>query len=256
MKSRFLNLVCSLLGLGLFAKGIAPLSGWAFSLAPELLPLGRLRQESVCEATTLRIMPLGDSITHGATVPGGYRISLWDQLVSDRIAVDFVGSQMNGPPTIDGDHEGHPGKPIQFIRQEVRGWLYSGRPHIVLLMIGTNDVLYPEAHNFAGAAARLDSLIGQITYIAPTTELIVASVPTLQDAISNERARIFDQEIRAVVNNRAAQGRQVAYVDMYRVLELTDLADGVHPNATGYDKMANVWYGAIAERLEQRCLSE
>lgn len=183
MANRFLHLLFSCLSIGLIVKGLAPLSGWALNASSYGLQFGRLRQASVCEATTLRIMPLGDSITHGATVAGGYRIRLWDHFVSDRRLVDFVGSQMNGPPTIDGDHEGHPGKSIQFMREEVRDWLYAGRPHIVLLMVGTNDVLYPEAHNYAGAAARLDALVGQITYIAPTTELLVASVPTLQDAL-------------------------------------------------------------------------
>lgn len=31
---------------------------------------------------------------------------------------------------------------------------------------------------------------------------------------------------------------------MYRALTLSDLADGVHPNATGYRKMGAVWYDA------------
>jgi lysophospholipase L1-like esterase len=252
VKNNLLSLFC-LLGLSVFAKTAAPLSSWTFSWLPRDLYLGRLTQESVCDATTLRIMPLGDSITHGATVPGGYRIGLWDRFTRDRWMVDFVGTQTNGPAIMDGNHEGHPGKPIQFIREEVRGWLYLGRPHIVLLMIGTNDVLYPEAHNYRGATARLNALIGQITAIAPTTELIVASIPTLQDAVSNERARDLDQELREIVNTRVAQGRQVTYVDMYNVLDLADLADGVHPNAIGYDKMSDVWYEAIAELREQRC---
>lgn len=67
---------------------------------------------------------------------------------------------------------------------------------------------------------------------------------------------MFEQKVRTVVNTRAAQGRSVTYVDMYSVLELSDLADGVHPNATGYGKMADVWYGAIAELLARRCSSE
>ncbi|NEQ44572.1 MAG: SGNH hydrolase [Leptolyngbya sp. SIOISBB] len=198
-------------------------------------------------------MPLGDSITHGATVPGGYRIQLWERLTADRLTIDFVGSQVNGPVDIDGNHEGHPGKPIQFIREGVRSWLYADRPHIVLLMVGTNDVLYPEAHDFPGAAPRLDALVGQITAIAPTTELIVASIPTLQDPGANDRARIFEQAVQEIVSTRADQGRLVSYVNMYSALELEDLADGVHPDTTGYDKMANRWYAAIAGLLEQRC---
>lgn len=198
-------------------------------------------------------MPLGDSITHGATVPGGYRIRLWERLLFDLPMVDLVGSEVNGPVTIDGNHEGHPGKAIQFIREGVRGWLYASRPHIVLLMVGTNDVLYPEAHDFAGAAARLDALVGQITAIAPNSEVIVASVPTLQDPIANDRARHLSQDVQAIADRRADQGRRVTFVDMHRVLEVGDLADGVHPNAGGYNKMADAWYTAITTLLAERC---
>ena len=253
MNKRLISLLWCLLGVSVFVRAAVPLTVWALSTSPKILQLGQLQQESVCDAATLRLMPLGDSITHGATVPGGYRIRLWDRLLATYPAIDFVGSQVNGPVAIDGNHEGHPGKPIQFIRESVRAWLYADQPHIVLLMIGTNDVLYPEAHDFPGAAPRLDALIGQITAISPNTELIVASIPLLQDSAANTRARIFEQEARAIVNTRADQGRSVSYINMYSVLELEDLADGVHPNAIGYDKMADAWYGAIAQLLEERC---
>ena len=253
MNTYLTKLLFTLLGLTCFAKAAVPVAGWALSTSPQIFQLSRLQQESVCEATTLRIMPLGDSITHGATVPGGYRIRLWDRLLTDRPNIDLVGSEVNGPVTIDGNHEGHPGKAIQFIREGVRGWLYANRPHIVLLMVGTNDVLYPEAHNFAGATARLNALVGQITAIAPNAELIVASVPTLQDPIANDRARFFNQEVAAIVYQRANQGRPVTYVDMYSVLNVEDLADGVHPNAGGYDKLADAWYTAITTLLAERC---
>src|SRR5690242_1582484 len=58
----------------------------------------------------VRVMPLGDSITHGTQVPGGYRIGLWQSLVNARYRVDFVGTQFNGPGNLgDHDHEGRPG---------------------------------------------------------------------------------------------------------------------------------------------------
>src|SRR3982751_4842369 len=58
----------------------------------------------------VRVMPLGDSITEGTQVPGGYRIGLWQRVSSNGYRVDFVGSQFNGPSNLgDHDHEGHPG---------------------------------------------------------------------------------------------------------------------------------------------------
>jgi cellulase/cellobiase CelA1 len=37
----------------------------------------------------------------------------------------------------------------------------------------------------------------------------------------------------------------VHLVDMFSALTTADLADGVHPNAGGYAKMANVWFSAL-----------
>src|SRR3954463_9160069 len=58
----------------------------------------------------VRVMPLGDSITEGTQVPGGYRIGLWQRLSGAGYRIDFTGTQLNGPAALgDHDHEGHPG---------------------------------------------------------------------------------------------------------------------------------------------------
>src|SRR5512139_1700018 len=70
----------------------------------------------------VRIMPLGDSITDGTQVPGGYRIGLWQRLAATGHRVDFVGSQFNGPANLgDHDHEGHPGWRIDQIDASIVG---------------------------------------------------------------------------------------------------------------------------------------
>ncbi|WP_344870027.1 hypothetical protein, partial [Deinococcus aetherius] len=48
-----------------------------------------------------------------------------------------------------------------------------------------------------------------------------------------------------VVKTRADQGKKVAFVDVGAALTLADLADGVHPDAGGYSKLARVWYEAL-----------
>jgi hypothetical protein len=56
-------------------------------------------------AEAVRVMPLGDSITDGFTVPGGYRVDLWQKIVASGRTIDFVGSQSNGPGNL-GDRDG------------------------------------------------------------------------------------------------------------------------------------------------------
>src|SRR6185437_15312851 len=87
----------------------------------------------------VRVMPLGDSITEGTQVPGGYRIGLWQRLAAGGYRVDFVGSQFNGPANLgDHDHQGHPGWRIDQIYNNINGWLATTNPRTVLLHIGTN----------------------------------------------------------------------------------------------------------------------
>src|SRR3954453_23694983 len=52
----------------------------------------------------VRVMPLGDSITEGTQVPGGYRIGLWQRLSGGGYRIDYVGSQFNGPSSLP-DHD-------------------------------------------------------------------------------------------------------------------------------------------------------
>ena len=45
-------------------------------------------------------------------------------------------------------------------------------------------------------------------------------------------------------------GCSAAGADGYQGFPESELADGVHPNAAGYARMANKWYDAIERYLE------
>jgi lysophospholipase L1-like esterase len=192
----------------------------------------------------VKVMPLGDSITHGYVVPGGYRIGLWQRFVSAGYKVDFVGSQSNGPASLgDHDHEGHPGWRIDQIDANIVGWLNTYQPHTVLLHIGTNDI--SQNYNLPTAPNRLSALIDHITATAPTAEVFVAQIIPLASTSLNAEVRTFNAAIPDIVQSKANAGKHVHLVDMYDAVSTSDLADGVHPNAAGYDKMAAVWYKAL-----------
>jgi lysophospholipase L1-like esterase len=204
-------------------------------------------QASVASAESnggVRVMPLGDSITEGTQVPGGYRIGLWQRFTTNGFRVDFVGSQFNGPASLgDHDHEGHPGWRIDQIDANIVGWLQTSTPHTVLLHIGTNDVL--QNFNLGTAPNRLSTLIDHITSTAPTAEVFVAQITPLANSTQDAAGRTFNSAIPGIVQGKVSAGKHVHLVDMHSALTTADLTDGIHPTAGGYDKMAATWFNAL-----------
>ena len=90
----------------------------------------------------IRVLPLGDSITYGLRVAGGYRAPLHQLLTNAGYSVDFVGLRNgNGATNLpDSDHEGHPGWRIDQI-DSIMLSVFDATvdPNIILVLIGTND---------------------------------------------------------------------------------------------------------------------
>ncbi len=186
-----------------------------------------------------KIMPLGDSITDGWNVPGGYRTDL-KSLVPDS---DFVGSQNNGPAILtDREHEGHPGWKIHDLQGFMTQWLDAQHPEMVLLMIGTNDVL--SDHQLSTAPDRLSTLLDTIAQHSPNTDVLVATIIPIDNVTDQQQADAYNATIPGMVQQKRDAGKKVHFVDMASIA-VSDLADGVHPSEAGYAKIAQVWANAI-----------
>ena len=195
-------------------------------------------------AAPVKVMPLGDSITDGDDIPGGYRIELEDLLLEGGHSFDFVGSMQNGWGSLfDVDHEGHGGWRIDQITAKVETWLATEQPDVVLLKIGTNDVL--QSYDMANAPRRLSELLDRIATAAPSASILVSTITPLADTRQNDKVRTFNAALPAIVNDKVGAGSDVELVDNYAALTTDDLLDGTHPDAGGYGKMATVWYSAL-----------
>ena len=201
--------------------------------------------KSFAATVAVKVMPLGDSITDGLTVPGGYRIQLWNSIVSNDYTVDFVGSLSNGSTELgDKNNEGHSGWLISQIDAQITGWMTTHAPKIVTLQIGTNDV--NTNTDIANAPARLSALIDKICAKLPMGgKVYVAKITPEADPTFNARAVAYNNQIPGVVQSKVAAGKPVYMVDMYSAITTADLQDGVHPNAYGYAKMGLLWYNTI-----------
>jgi lysophospholipase L1-like esterase len=200
-------------------------------------------------------MPLGDSITLG--VNGGYRNGLWTRLTAAGRTIDYVGSQSD-PYTVvaDRDHEGHPGFTIGNIAASTDGWMQAYQPDYVLLMIGTNDVAWWCAES-AGQVADLNAaLIDQILADLPGAWVVVASIPPETSSIIQpndvDRAQLagdYNTALQQRVQARVLAGKKVRFADVSAVLTVSDLYDGIHPTQAAADKVAQVWFDALAPIL-------
>ncbi len=210
-------------------------------------------------ATPVKIMPLGDSITLGWNyypgtsypAPGGYRTLLWQKLVQqDGKNIDFVGSLSSGPSTLgDKDHEGHSGWRIDQIRANVDIYMASAQPDVVLLAIGTNDIL--QNYDLPNAPSRLQDLVGRICTDKPSTHIVVSTIPPRPGLDS--RVNAYNAAVPGIVAASESTGCDTRYFNMNSYLVASDIAtsDNTHPTMAGYDKMAEAWYPYVSSLYDE-----
>jgi serralysin len=202
-----------------------------------------------------KILAIGDSITSGEhpiePTPGAYRLQLQNDFVADDLSVDFIGSQTNQETDLnDPEHEGHPGWTINKLTALLdQGLLTDYQPDIVLLMAGTNDVL---RHDQASEVIDdLNQIIDRLQAELPSVPILVSSIPPIDPTLSKgeQRASVVE-EVNAQLPELVEQkGSQVTYVNGGGSLDLDDLvADGIHPNAAGYQEIGDAWYDSLVKQ--------
>lgn len=212
------------------------------------------------------ILPLGDSITAGtgSSDGGGYRVELFRQAVTHSQSITFVGTLTSGPATVSGrpfpmSHEGHSGFVIDTIPQRqglssvTDAAIAKSIPHIVLLMIGTNDIAWK--YDLGNEPTRLGNLIDKIIADAPKALVVVAQIGPSNDDARTALIKAYNDGIPAVVEARVAAGKHVSMVDMFTPFvsnpnyKTALLFDEVHPNSAGYVILGQTWYAAIQSLL-------
>lgn len=228
--------------------------------------------DPVVPSEKIKIMPLGDSITNGFTVAGAYRNQLGSLLVSNGLSdyVDFVGSQNTGNG-YDNDNEGHSGWAIDTIpasgdvegngrnglTPQIDTWMDAYTPDIVLLQIGTNDVL--SLYDLDNAPKRLETLVDKILAKLPSDgKLYLASIPYISENATYNNTGKTQEELDLIVDTYNSAVKELAsekgltFVDINGCLTLGDLKDGIHPNTDGYAKMGDLWYNTIESEITSR----
>ncbi len=177
--------------------------------------------------------------------PGGYRVELFRLARSDGHDITFTGTQtQNGPDTVEGvpfpkKHAGISGQTIAQIAGRIPTPELGEMAHIILLHAGTNDMV-GDAGSAPGA---LESLLDKLIDEAPAALIVVSNLVPF--AFGSQALDTFNAQVEPMVEERAAEGAHIIFVDQFTGFSTSELSDPVHPNDAGYARMGKKWYEAI-----------
>ncbi len=193
----------------------------------------------------MRICAWGDSITYGAcdTDALGWVGRLRKKLFLDDEEVTFYNRGVGGDTSSDLLKR----VPIEYA---------SLRPEISILAIGINDSLFRESDpstcevsitDFEQNLLSILSVFKQsksvfVIGLTRVTESLVQPLPwsTTKKCYANSTIADYDAILK-----RVSAEQQVTYIDVSTLLQANELMDGLHPNANGYDKIADRILGEL-----------
>lgn len=209
-----------------------------------------------------------------------YRDKLEEHLDASSLkgVYDFVGSERSGSSHMaDTDHAGFGGARDEDIAAllkdgrfefynsgEYRGpgggpYLDQYNPDIILLHIGTNWV-WDNPNDVSDVTDILDQIDAYEARAKKEVTVILAKIILTagQEAGLDAATRTYNANVRAMAEKRVQAGDNIVFADMqdgagmiYKVAAADsgpaegDMADNLHPNRKGYDKMAAVWFEAL-----------
>ena len=243
----------------------------------------------------VKILSLGDSITDGYWTSGAYRKYMYHDLEQMGYNIDMVGPKGGNSNTFtyngqsvsyDDNNAGYSGYAIQEmttkehrsgILETIQATWYNGQnmiaayqPDIVLLQIGTNDIL---SNYNDGITDRLENLVNVILQdLDADSTVFVSTIPDIDaytradwlgsyginawGSTQEEKDQLmetvtgcidtYNTSIYNLVLKMQSEGKNVQFADINSVVDYqTDLHDGVHPNEAGYENMGNYWAGLL-----------
>lgn len=225
---------------------------------------------------TVKIMAVGDSITDGYSEQDGYRKYFYHRLVDQKkYSIDMVGSKDwgssatwdfdDGTYSYDPANTGYSGYTIQSYQYnnqnrigiletissgEKKDIIQTTSPEIVLLMIGTNDIM--DSYKMDEIQTRLQALVDEIyRQKSDVTLMIMSPLPIdapvsgwLQQDTMNTNIKTCMTAIKKIVDAEKASGKKCEYLATNELFtKQTDytayLNDYCHPNRAGYTLMGN-----------------
>ncbi len=210
-------------------------------------------------AQTIRIMAVGDSITHGVRLPiasASWRLPFTMALDTDDCQYEMVGSQTTNENhrAFDSAHEAYSAQEANHFVTGHTNWAGTNEgifsslalfsPDVVLMHIGTNDAIL--AQDNQQTISEIDQIVSTVLD-AGAVVLIANVIP----AYTQEYLDGVDERIAALGDLIEAYTTQLAdprvhLVDVRSAYTKTMmLDDGIHPNDNGSTHIAFAFYNTL-----------
>ena len=283
-------------------KGLAALIAAVTGLSSLAVGTVSAAPAAAGDTEAVKILSLGDSITDGYWTSGAYRKYMYHDLEQMGYNIDMVGPKGGNSNTFtyngqsvsyDDNNAGYSGYAIQEmttkehrsgILETIQATWYNGQnmiaayqPDIVLLQIGTNDIL---SNYNDGITDRLENLVNVILQdLDADSTVFVSTIPDIDaytradwlgsyginawGSTQEEKDRLmetvtgcidtYNTSIYNLVLKMQSEGKNVQFADINSVVDYqTDLHDGVHPNEAGYENMGNYWAGLLNDFFQSK----
>ncbi len=204
---------------------------------------------SAAEATANRIMVVGDSITQGGKTFATYRIPLAAKLQAAGVRFVFVGSQKTDTPQGPLWHEGYGGKNAEFLATILEARLKANPANVLMLQAGHNHFI--EEKPVAGIVAAHREMITTARRLNPKSIVFVAQVIPSGKLPKYSYIPELNLALAALVKELHRPEQPVYLVDLATGFDPAKdtIADLVHPNTAGAEKIAQRWSEALTKAL-------
>jgi len=202
------------------------------------------------EPAPARIMAVGDSITQG----GGktfatYRLLLVEKLKVAGVRCEFVGSRPTEGSATPLWHEAYGGKNAEYLASILEAKLKAHPADIVMLQAGHNHFI--EEKPVAGIVAAHREMVATARRLNPKAIVFIAQV--IPSGKLPKYAYIPDLNVAlaALVKELHRPEQPVYLVDLATGFDPAKdtIADRVHPNTAGAEKIARRWAEALTPCL-------
>lgn len=205
---------------------------------------------SLSAAEPVRILAVGDSITQGGKTFVTYRLPLDQKLRAAGLHYEFVGSQQSEGPNGPLWHEGYGGKNAEFLSGILPAKLQLAKPDIILLHCGHNHTV--EEKPVPGIIAAERAIIQAARKQNPKVVILLAQVIASGKLPKYGYLPELNQAEVLLARELNQPEAPVIIVDQFTGFnpQQDTIADLVHPNAQGAEKMATRWFEALKPWLK------